>query len=166
MGGGDTFLHKGTKLPAESQAQSADHRAAFAGASPQMSFRSGWGSTLGAVPRGGEGRPPSALAQAGKEQAAETVQRKRRGGRILGAKGRGHGQGTARRSPGASGHVDHRGGGRLKAESFLTLGGAPQDAGAPLEATKPHLSWSSCQASSTWVHVTLLAGHLAQTASL
>lgn len=33
-------------------------------------------------------------------------------------------------------------------------------------ATKPHLSWSSCQASSTWVHVTLLAGHLAQIASL
>lgn len=33
-------------------------------------------------------------------------------------------------------------------------------------ATKPGLSWSSCQASSMWVHVTFLAGHLAQIASL
>lgn len=39
-------------------------------------------------------------------------------------------------------------------------------AGATPGATKPHLSWSNCQASRTWVHVTFLAGHLAQIASL
>lgn len=55
-----------------------------------MSFRSGRGPTVGGVPQGGEERPPSALAQEGKEQATETVQRKRRGeGRTLWAKGLG-----------------------------------------------------------------------------
>lgn len=45
-------------------------------------------------------------------------------------------------------------------------GHVSEAAGAAPGATKPRLSWSSCQASSTWVHVTFLAGHLAQTASL
>jgi len=39
-------------------------------------------------------------------------------------------------------------------------------AGAAPGAAKPRLSWSGCQASSTWVPVTFWAGHLAQTASL
>lgn len=71
----------------------------WASLSPNV-FQIRLGPTVGAVPQGGEERPPSALAQEGKEQATETVQRKRRGGGAsCGPRAWEHRQGTSKQRP-------------------------------------------------------------------
>lgn len=82
VGGGDTFLHKGTKLPVESQLQSAHlgcQDEVFLG-TPVPRCPSG------VLPHGGEGRPPSAFAQEGKSKQWRLH---KEGGGILWAKGPG-----------------------------------------------------------------------------
>lgn len=105
VGGGDTFLHKGTKLPVESQLQSAHlgcQDEVFLGTPVPR-------CPLGVLPHSGEERPPSAFAQEGKSKQWRLH---KEGGGILWAKGPGT-QGTSRRGPGASGHADSWRGGRL-----------------------------------------------------
>lgn len=92
-GAGDTFFHKGTKSPLESQLQGA--RAVTSGGVPRppclhMSCRSvlWWGGHCLCLEGGsqdGRERPPSVLAQDRGEQATETVQGEReQGGRPAG----------------------------------------------------------------------------------
>lgn len=141
MGGGDTFLHKGTKLPLESPPQSANPGLPRRGVpgrpfSPQRSFGCGREPTVGVVPQRGEGRPPSALAQEGKEQAIKTIQRA--GGASCGTQAGSASCGTQ------AGDIQAEAPGPLGALTTKEMGGSGQSPSCSLEmpcrmsADRPH----------------------------